>query len=394
MSNKNVDNVIDVASYLLKRVGVKHTENHLSKQLQTHPFYPSLAAVNDVFTGHNIECEAYRASYKDLLTCQTPFITHLTIDNNVFVVVEKVTEDAVLFYYGGKYLKSIKKEDFIEVWDNIIFQAKPSSIREEPDYVKHHRKEQLEKAKIPAMVSFVLFAFLFLVLTKFSIAYLIPLFFAKIIGLFFAILLVKQEMGYHSEIADKLCTMSKSTGCNEVLHSKVSKLFGNILLADAGLIWFVTSSLYLFFISTISVSIPVLNLLGWLAICTVPMILFSIGYQIFIIKKYCPLCLGVMLILAIEVILFPVIYDFRFQLPQISEIIMLCSSLCIISFIWVELKQLLVRNISLQNSEVQYLRLRRNPAVIQSQLMESADIEISNLPNPISLTDNNAYRDR
>ena len=388
MIKKNKDNAVIITSYLLKKLGIKYTDYYLSKQLQTHPFYPSLAAVSDVFTSYSIESEALRVSYEDLLDLQTPFIAHLNIDNGFFIIVERAREDGIFFNSGEKILKHIKKEEFIKFWNNIVFQAIPSTKSEEPNFVKHRRKEQLEKIKIPAMVTFVLFSFLSCVLIKPAMVYLLPLFFAKMLGLFFAILLVMQELGYHSEIAAKLCTMSKSAGCNEVLKSKASKLFSNVFLADVGLIWFTTSALYLLFVAIISTGMPALTLLGWLAVCSAPMILFSISYQIFIIKKYCPLCLGVMLALIIEIILFPVVYHFRFQLPHISEILMMGTMLCITAFIWFALKHLLIKNTSLQNSEIQYFHLRRKPHVIESQLMESDAADMSKLPTPIRLTDN------
>jgi len=92
--------------------------------------------------------------------------------------------------------------------------------------------------------------------------------------------------------------------------------------------------------------------------------------------------------LTIEVALLPVMYDFRFQFPQINEIWLLFTILCIVTFIWFELKQLLIDNKTLQNSEINYLHLKRNPNVIQSRLMESDEIEMSKLPAPICLTNN------
>jgi len=187
MSNQNLGNVINSSSYLLSKLDIKYTLRYLSNLLQTHPFFPSLAAVSDVFSHYNVENEAFKVSYDTLHTLQVPFIAHLTVKKGTFVVVEKVTNDEVLFHLENKSLISLKKDDFIQIWDNVIFQAKTTSISGEPDYVKHHRKEQLEKAKIPAMLLLVTLIFLFFVAVKPALGYFIPLFMAKIIGLFFAI---------------------------------------------------------------------------------------------------------------------------------------------------------------------------------------------------------------
>jgi len=386
MSNRNIDNVIDTSGYLLKKLGVKFTDSFFSETVRSHPYYPSLAVVSDVFLDYNIENEAIRVSYDDLLNIETPFMAHLTFKDGVFIVIEKVTEVEVSFYFERKSLRLLKKEDFLKTWDNIVFIAKTTPKSVEPDFKKHRQKELLEKLKIPALVSVVVLSFLSMLLLKPTTADYLPLFLAKIIGLFYAILLVKQELGYHSEIADKLCTLSKSAGCNEVLHSKGSKLFGKLPFADMGLVWFMTSILYLFFFSMSSMELPSLNLLGWIALFSIPMILFSISYQLFVVKKYCPLCLGVMGILVVELLLLFFFYGFRFQLPHISELLLMFILLCLTSFIWFEWKQLTVKNKNLQHSEINYFRLRRNPAVIQSLLMESQKIGTATLPNPIFLT--------
>jgi len=314
MITKNQDNAVVVTGYLLKKIGIKYTDYYLSKQLQTHPFYPSLAAVSDVFSSYNIESEALRVTFEDLFHLQTPFIAHLNIDSGFFIMVEQVKEDEVFFFSGGKTIRHIKKEEFLKYWDNIIFQTRPTKESEEPNYSKHLRKEIIEKMKISAILTFVFFSFLFGILVKPAMVYLLPLFFAKMTGLFFSVLLVMKELGYHNEITVKLCNLSKSAGCNEVLKSKASKLFSNVFLADVGLIWFSTSALYLIFVAIISTGMPALNLLGCLAVCSVPMILFSISYQIFIIKKYCPICLGVMMALLMEIVLFPLVWKLNFLL--------------------------------------------------------------------------------
>jgi len=42
---KNKDNAVATIGYLLKKLGIAYTDNYLSKQLQIHPFYPSLAGL-------------------------------------------------------------------------------------------------------------------------------------------------------------------------------------------------------------------------------------------------------------------------------------------------------------------------------------------------------------
>jgi len=392
MTIQKPDSTSLAVSFLLSKLGIKFNDNYLIKELRSHPFSPSLAAISDILYKYKIENEALRLDYDELLQFKNPFIAHLTLFNGLFVVVLKVSDDEVSYVFEGKNYVTLSKEEFLKFWNNIVLIARPSSQSCEPDY-KQHRNEFLIY-RTPKLVLFSILGLVFIIQFKSNISfiYLLPLLATKVIGLFIVTMLIKHELGIQSNLVDKLCTMSKSAGCNEVLKSKGAKIFGNVFLADLGLVWFI-SSLFIILICLYTENhdfVNLYNLLGWLSIASVPFILFSISYQAFIIKKYCPLCLGVMSTLIVDVVLFIFLYRFRFTIPSYSYILLMISVLLVVLYVWLLIKNYYARVNTLDDIENKYLHLKRNPSVLQLQLQMSEDIEESNFHNPIRLTENNS----
>ncbi len=299
------DNTSKATYLLLKHLKVKLTSSYLSKQLLMHPNYPSLLSISDILKDYSIENDALKIStYDQLQTFKPPFITHLILNSGTFAVVKKVNKEFITLAFEENLLETVSKERFIKIWDNIILVAQPTQNSIEPNYRKHKNIELISKFKIVFLIILGIFTLTSQIYYNSFLYQLLFLYFSKFIGSFFIFLLIKKELGHSSNLADKICNFAKSAGCNEVIKSKASKIYGNIFLADLGLIWFVTSTLYLFLTFMYTSDFSKLWLLGWLSLFSLPMIFFSISYQIFSVKKFCPLCIGVMLTLLLDILLF------------------------------------------------------------------------------------------
>jgi uncharacterized membrane protein len=387
MLNLRNDNTTAVTYDLLSALKVPTTKTFLAKELRSHPYYPSLAAVSDILNTYKVENAAMRISTDELDTIQTPFIAHLNSHQGAFALVEKITQDEVHVTQEEKANKVYSKSEFIKIWDKIILTAKADDTSIEPDFKQTRKDELLTAIKLPLLfIAIALILIATLVINQ-SVAFYLPLFITKVTGLFFIWLLVKHELGEQSDLTDKLCTMTKSAGCNEVLNSKASRLFGLVELADMGLVWFVSSFLFLLINSFKEVQTADFNILGWFAMLSLPFIVFSISYQAFVVKKYCPLCLGVMSMLLAEAILFITFYHFSFELPALFPVLLLLSILSVVVYVWAVIKPYLMNREKLFNLETQYLHLKRNPLVINSILAEGSDYNIAAIPNPVRITD-------
>jgi uncharacterized membrane protein/protein-disulfide isomerase len=124
--------------------------------------------------------------------------------------------------------------------------------------------------------------------------------FLKVIGIALSVLLLIAQSDQNNSLVQKLCNSSKKTSCQTVLDSKASKLFGWLSLSELGLVYFSGGFFVLLFSSFSVGSIQRLPFLAWLSVLALPYTLFSVYYQKFVVKQWCPLCLGVLILLWLE----------------------------------------------------------------------------------------------
>lgn len=98
--------------------------------------------------------------------------------------------------------------------------------------------------------------------------------------------------------------MTKAFSCDAVLNSKASKLFGIIKMSDIGIVYFMGGLVLLLFSFYGMTEVQkTLDMTSFLSVCSFPYIIFSLSYQRLKVKKWCPLCLGVLTVLLLENIL-------------------------------------------------------------------------------------------
>lgn len=125
-------------------------------------------------------------------------------------------------------------------------------------------------------------------------------YFLSLTGALISFFIFLKQAGYHSPLVEKICSESKFTSCNTVLDVKVLKLPLGLNLGDYSLVYFVSIIISI-------VTIPILEernyLFGILGILSIPIIITSLTYQIFVIGKYCRMCLLISIILTIQVLI-------------------------------------------------------------------------------------------
>ncbi len=386
----SIDNVVEATEKLLKNLKVSYTQDYLSAEISSHPYYPSLVSISDVLDRYKVSNYAIKTEFQELPKIKSPFIVHLKISQGLFAFVESVSELEIKVYCDGSAV-SYPREEFLNIWDGIVFVVERNDESGEPEYIKHINKKRNNAYKTVGLIALVLGFIAASMILDNSRLSLIPIFIVQGLGLFFTWLLTKHEFGQTNKIVDKLCTATKSAGCNEVLQSKGSNLFGKISLADIGVIWMTSSTLFLIIAAIVSANVsPFLDLFGWCLFFSIPMICFSIAYQVFVVKKYCPLCLGVMSTLLINICLMWFYYKFRFGIPDYSSIISLSFILVSSLFVWYSVKRLIHDSIDFADLRSKHLRLKRNPEVIAVLQAEQKTVEIPSAHLPLRVTDCNS----
>ena len=354
-------------------------ESHLRLRLESHPDYPSIIAIQDTLQELGINSYACCGTKEELKNEGKPFLAH--------------------FNMSGGHIQSFKNlqtaeqsiKDFDKHWSGNVMFAEHTEKYGNADHDKLHKKEKLNSKF--GIVASILFAGAVLGL---SIAAgsmpAILLTVSNIIGLYFSWLIAQKEFGISNSISDKICSMAKHSHCESVLFSKGAKLFNWLTWGDVGIVYFTVSLLYLL-VASLSLAAgqvgnQLVNLEPYylLSLAGIIFTLYSLYYQWKVVKQWCMLCIGVLVILGINaVIAFTQITSTGFSLSSISETVKGLFMLSIIGLIilsaWQLVKSLYQKSLSSLTNEIKATQLKRNPEIFNSLLQQGSANPI-NLPEP------------
>lgn len=170
------------------------------------------------------------------------------------------------------------------------------------------------------------------------------------IGVYISYLIVKEKLSLDGSLS-KFCKISENTDCQSVLKSKEAKVFNVVDLSDASIIYFSFISIAFIFNHNIV-------LFKTLSFLSLSVIIYSIYYQYFIIKKWCPLCLMVAGVLFLQFVVLIVVSN-----EEIFNLLMLLIVLLILATIiifWIKIKKLLKESFESRKLRIENLTFRRN----------------------------------
>ena len=262
-------------------------------------------------------------------------------------------QDKQIRYYdpiSNKHLIE-EKPAFFEKWSGTVLIPFTNEQSGDPDYSKHleeERQQRLINTGIYSGISFCLVLLLIQVICSHSHNLLIWSFFftVKMIALLVVSQIVKIELGESNTLITKIC---KTTDCGKVLHSKAAKLFSWLTMGDVGIIYFGSGTLLLIIAPFTEHLVSTVYLLFFLNLFTLPYTLFSISYQRFVLKTWCPFCLTVMGLLWIEFLIgLTVRWIEVFPLSRFLLLLFFFTGI-ITTVGWLVLKKLLIETKTSQN---------------------------------------------
>ena len=370
------DNVVFVLQKAIKHFKIRVTDATVKSYLLAHPHYPSLKSVCDALTTWKVENYPLNLELEEIKALEMPFIAHLKSGGGQLIFVEKVKNGQVVYFLSGN--KKIEEgfEKFSEKLSGAVVVFEAGKDSGEKEYRQHHHNEILNKSLLPlVIISLIAWAVFVLVSNDGNAIYQSGYLFwgllaTKITGLTASVFLVLHEMKVHTPLADRICGFSSKTDCDTVLSSNASKVFGWINWADAGLVYFTGTLLYLAGINESS-SLWVLALVSALVL---PYPVFSIYYQAVKTKKWCPFCLIVQGVLIAEfILLLPVLLQVNISIIQVLQ---LGVSFLIPAAFWLLFKA--YHNTIQEHNRMRYsyLGFKRNPEIFRFLLRNNGKEEI------------------
>lgn len=299
----------------------------------------SITNTLDYFEINNIVAEVPKESLNSL---PNTFIAQFSKNNQFTFVLVNKEKDKLNIIVDEKNTVLISNEEFLDNWTGLVIAIE----KNEKPKKNVTQKENILKT---VLIVFVLLAILHISIITKSVLQT-GYFLLSIIGFLISYLIVKEKLDLNA-VPSKFCTLTKNSSCETVLNSKESRFFGFIDLSDSSIVYF--SFVVLAFIYN-----PSSALFYILSLLSLPIIISSIFYQKFKIKKWCPLCLGIASILTLQFIV--VLFINKKSLFEFQEIIVLFLLLGFASSIWFIIKPLLIAKQKYNNLKTENLTFRRN----------------------------------
>lgn len=299
-----ISNVEEICSIACKDMKVKVTRETLSDKLKSHPDFPSMSALSNVFSSLGIENAAYKISdIKKIINKGNNCIIQIKneeIGELFAILYDNASQNSILWYNPIKHKKEdIDINELCQLFTGYILIYAAGDNTGDPNY-KYVRKEEIQRNIIySTLLLFIPIATIFTIIYKIcdhteiiwsQILYTLIM----LLGCIFSFALLLYESGAHNPTLSKVCSFTRKTSCTAILSSKASKIFG-IPWSVVGMTYFLGSLIAI--ITNDTTNSTIYTTAAIIQLFTLAYVPFSIYYQGHIAHRWCPLCLAVQLIL-------------------------------------------------------------------------------------------------
>lgn len=380
-SNLATDNTVAVTQQLLYKLTIPFSYTAVNEAIKQHPDYPSIAAIHDVLSRYKTENIVLQVDKDKLKEVPVPFVAHLKQKPNGFVTVTSVKENEVAYLTQGSLRKetTVTTNEFISRWSGVALLAEKNEQSGEQELEQNQKQDRIAFYRIPLLI-LSLATLLFTAILPFetaTVSIAVPLV-LKLAGVVVCSLLLWYEIDRNNPFLQKVCNSTKATNCNAVLQSNAAKLFGVISWSEIGFFYFTGGLLFVIF--TINPSLrgtkQSLEMLAWLNVLALPYTVFSVVYQWRVTKQWCPLCLAIQALLALEAFYFIGVGHLQqFAVTEIVPPFVLAFLLPVTA--WYFVKPLLKKNKEAEEYKNRFYRIKNDSRIFEALLEKQKKITIA-----------------
>ena len=300
----------------------------------------------------NIENSVAEIPIESITQLKDPFIGSVRNNNqNGYVLAHVVSNKKIIVDTGNDKPITVALKEFTDRWNGVIIVI---------DKIKAQNFKVNSTKPIPFILLFIVFGLFLLVnisnLTIFSCSH----FLLSIVGFIISNFIIIQEFGFKSSFVSKVCNLNATTSCSTVFASKTGKINQNIGLSDLCILYFFGQLVFGFVSGSIGANSY--SLVFTVSLLCLPITIYSIYTQKFIVKKWCPLCLGIVAVLWLQAFV-AAIYFIKTASPFSINIIPALAyffTVLITICIWFLVKSLLINAAKFKKVNIDALSFRRN----------------------------------
>ncbi|XLS30178.1 vitamin K epoxide reductase family protein [Flavobacteriaceae bacterium M23B6Z8] len=368
----------------LKKENIRIDFDEYKFQTETHPDYPSLLAFSESLSFFNVDNLATRIPKDQWENLPNRFIALLEPEGHASFLALVERKSGGFEYLLDGNLKFINLDNFMNLWSGIVLVAEQTN-------------DTLQSSKKGTSFSKIILFIAVLLVVLFALTSAItPVVFAgfgllSISGIFLALEALKQEFGVKSSVTSGVCNASANTDCHAVITSENVKLLGILGLSDISIIYFSSQllALLIFGLNSYQTSFTQLTLIS-LGIA-VPIIVFSIYYQLRVAKKWCPVCLGIAGVIVIQLLVLMTSQEAIFSNVSVVGLFLVASIYLFFLAAWLQIKPFFKEFFDLKSAKLEAMRFRRNYTLFKNTLKTEKQVESVIMNSPLTLGNSSAH---
>lgn len=344
-------------AYILKYLDtekIKLDKKEFTFQVHSNPNHSSLIAIVDALDFFAVESTAFKLDFSEIHKLPEHFVALLLEANGQqtpFMIVKENNH----FVVHDETKRVVTSENLEKLWTGIVLLVR--------------KKQETETIEKPNKINyypilFITMAFLFLVIVIYNDITLIYSTFIllPIVGLLLSVFYLKDLFTLKNSFIAKICESGETTSCEETTQKKRF-----LQISDLGMVYFSFQVISLFVFLALEKTDELFTLFKILSIAAIPAILLSLYYQKFIRKKWCPLCLGICLVLLFQCIYLYTTVD-GFSIGTNSAILTTFILILTIA-VWKLLRNALHHKTTSQQILIDSNRIVRNYEVFKNTLL-------------------------
>lgn len=329
-----------------------HVSNaDLRLQLQSHPDFPNVKAITDTLDYFGIENLAATVPKEYFDKLPKFFLALLTKEHDPGYALVTKRKDKLILDFENNKREILSRDLFDTKWSGTIVAFE--KVRESKTQIK------IEQFSLPIILTLLLASSIYseFDLLTFSLTLLSGG------GLFLSYLIVKEELGLHSQTVASVCSAFSATNCVATIKSDSSKLSNYFSMADASLIFFMALS-----ILNVIIKLDYTTCLV-LLFTSLPFLLYTLYLQGFVLKQWCFLCLAVTILIVAQLTLILALASGGIVL-NIPFLLKSGLMFALVFVGWINLKPLIKSHLQLPLAQQNFLKFKRNNKVFDSLLRQ------------------------
>lgn len=341
----------------LRELGYNIDKEYIRARLISHPDFPSAFSITSLLHELSISNTAVQLSINDLATLKGPALAFV---------------DGKSFYHIKDILfpeKSIK--NFTARWNGILILAEEKLILFKSDELKKNEKENKLKRTWKILLALILASLIYIALSKTDINS-ISLFILSCLGLYLSWQVVLIELGKVSIFSNHLCNESDSLSCKSVILNTKPGPF-NIHISDLSIAFFSGIMILILMKENLPSGYTTNLIIQFLCYLSIIPLVISIYYQSFILRKWCALCISIILCICLMIFIATKLESSK-ELNLNEGMIKTALLMLFPGSIWLNIRSLISERSEALNKNLLLKRFKRNPELFQMLLLNQVKL--------------------